>query len=204
MIEFISNWAKNIGFTIVIVSMLEMILPNNNTKKYIRIVMGTYVLFCMISPFIKNNINMDDFNFENYVQTSSTSEINQESMNRRIEQLYIEELEKDITKKVQEKGYIVNKCKVEATITNNIDTTKIDKVILNVEVDENVKQRDNIEDKVVSQIQKIKEVNTTINRNENDNTSKNKKTKLTQTEKKELIKFLKDEYEVNEKCLEIS
>ena len=96
MIEFISNWAKNIGFTIVIVSMLEMILPNNNTKKYIRIVMGTYVLFCMISPFIKNNINMDDFNFENYVQTSSTSEINQESMNRRIEQLYIEELEKDI------------------------------------------------------------------------------------------------------------
>ena len=204
MIEFISNWAKNIGFTIVIVSMLEMILPNNNTKKYIRIVMGTYVLFCMISPFIKNNINMDDFNFENYVQTSSTSEINQESMNRRIEQLYIEELEKDITKKVQEKGYIVNKSKVEATITNNIDTTKIDKVILNVEVDENVKQRDNIEDKVVSQIQKIKEVNTTINRDENDNTSKNKKNKLTQTEKKELIKFLKDEYEVNEKCLEIS
>ena len=57
---------------------------------------------------------------------------------------------------------------------------------------------------MVSQIQKIKEVNTTINRDENDNTSKNKKNKLTQTEKKELIKFLKDEYEVNEKCLEIS
>ena len=144
MIEFISNWAKNIGFTIVIVSMLEMILPNNNTKKYIRIVMGTYVLFCIISPFLQNKIDLNDLNLEEYVQSSSTVQVNQESMDKRIKELYIEELEKDITKKVQEKGYIVNKCKVEATITNNIDTTKIDKVILNVEVDENVKQRDNI------------------------------------------------------------
>ena len=34
MIEFLSSWAKSLGLTIVIVSILEMLLPNNKTKKY--------------------------------------------------------------------------------------------------------------------------------------------------------------------------
>ena len=33
MIEFLSSWAKSLGVTIVIVSILEMLLPNNKTKK---------------------------------------------------------------------------------------------------------------------------------------------------------------------------
>ena len=39
MIEFLSGWAKNLGVVIVIVSIFEMILPNNKTKKYIRVVL---------------------------------------------------------------------------------------------------------------------------------------------------------------------
>ena len=31
MIEFLSSWAKSLGVTIVIVSILEMLLPNNKT-----------------------------------------------------------------------------------------------------------------------------------------------------------------------------
>ena len=54
MIEFLSSWAKSLGVTIVIVSILEMLLPNNKTKKYIKVVMGLYILFNIISPFIKN------------------------------------------------------------------------------------------------------------------------------------------------------
>ena len=54
MIEFLSSWAKGLGLAIVIVSILEMLLPNNKTKKYIRMVMGLYILFTIISPFIKN------------------------------------------------------------------------------------------------------------------------------------------------------
>ena len=34
MIEFLSSWAKGLGVVIVIVSVLEMLLPNNKTKKY--------------------------------------------------------------------------------------------------------------------------------------------------------------------------
>ena len=210
MIKFLSSWAKSIGLAIVIVSILEMILPNNNTKKYIKMVMGTYVLFCIISPFLQNKIDLNDFKLEEYVQSSSTAQVNQESMDKRINELYIEELEKNISKKVEEQGYKVNSCKVDATIADNVQDTKIDKITLDVEVNENTKQEDNVEDRIVSGIQKIKEVNTTVNIN-NKNDSDNKenpkekeKTKLTETQKKQLKKFLKEEYEVNEKCLVIT
>ena len=54
MIEFMSSWVKGLGLAIVVVSILEMLLPNNKTKKYIRMVMGIFVLFTIISHFIKH------------------------------------------------------------------------------------------------------------------------------------------------------
>ena len=54
MIDFFSSWTKTLGLSIVIVSILEMLLPNNKTKKYVRMVMGIYILFTIISPFISN------------------------------------------------------------------------------------------------------------------------------------------------------
>ena len=54
MIEVLSSWAKGLGLSIVVVSILEMILPNNKTKKYVRMVMGIYILFNIISPLVKN------------------------------------------------------------------------------------------------------------------------------------------------------
>ena len=117
MIKFLSSWAKNIGLAVVIASIIEMILPENNTKKYIKLVLGTYILFSVISPFIGKDI---DFNLDEYIETSG-EEINQESMDRRINELYKEQLEKNITSKVEEQGYIVENCSVDIEITfNNI------------------------------------------------------------------------------------
>ena len=70
MIEFLSSWAKGLGVAIVIVSILEMFLPNNKTKKYIRMIMGIYIIFNIISPFIKNKdiFNFNEVNLESYAQ----------------------------------------------------------------------------------------------------------------------------------------
>ena len=155
MIKFLSSWAKNIGLAVVIASIIEMILPENNTKKYIKLVLGTYILFSVISPFIGKDI---DFNLDEYIETSG-EEINQESMDRRINELYKEQLEKNITSKVEEQGYIVENCSVDIEITDKVETTKINKISLDVKQGENKKTSDeSIENKVVSEIQKIKEV----------------------------------------------
>ena len=140
MINFLSNWIKNVAFATIIVSIIEMILPKNNTKKYIKMVLGTYVLFCMISPFIKNEFNIQDMDVEKYAQISKSDvngykEINQESMDRRIEQLYKEQMEKEIIKKLEGQGYKVKECNVDANITDSESTTKINKISLKVDLD---------------------------------------------------------------------
>ena len=94
MIEILSSWAKGLGITIVIVSIFEMLLPNNRTKKYIRMVLGVYVIFNIVSPLIKNKdvFNFNNIDLEEYTSVE-TSSVNQTSMNERIKKLYSEELE---------------------------------------------------------------------------------------------------------------
>ena len=145
MIEILSSWAKGLGITIVIVSIFEMLLPNNNTKKYIRIVLGVFVIFNIIAPLIKNKeiFNLDNIDLEQY-QTVEKGAVNQTSMNERIKVLYAEELEKDITKKVKEKGYSVEKCKVNVQISDNEEDTKINKIKLVIK-----KDKEKIQEKAV-------------------------------------------------------
>ena len=127
-------------------------------------------------------------------------------MNRRLEELYIEEIEKDITKKVEKKGYIVKFCRVKAKISGKEDDTAISKISLKIEKDKNFKQEqedensEEIENKIVNEIQKIKKINTNIS----NKTETNEKSTISKVDIQNLKKFLIEEYEVNEKCLEIN
>ena len=205
MIEFLSSWAKGLGLAIVVVSILEMILPNNKTKKYIRMVMGVYILFTIISPFIKNKQTIDVSNFEiekynNYV--SSSEKTTQTSMDKRIEELYIDKLEKDISKKVKEQGYDILNCEVEAKLNDSEENSEISKIKLQVKKNESNKVNDKLtlENKVVEEIQKIRPINTNIVEREKSNKSE----KITNEDKQKIKKFLMEEYGVKEKCLEIN
>lgn len=219
MIEFLSSWAKSLGLAIVIVSILEMLLPNNKNKKYIRMVMGIYIIFNIISPFIKNQdiFNIENIDIEKYAlnETGETQlskeEVNQTSMNERIKDLYIEELEKDITKKLEEQGYKVNSCKVKATISEEESKTEIKEIKINVEKSENTEEtkqdEENVEDKLVTEIQKIKKVDTTVNtqkEEQNEQEKQEKENEVSKSDIQNIKKFLIEEYEVNEKCLKIN
>lgn len=205
MIEFLSSWAKGLGLAIVVVSILEMILPNNKTKKYIRMVMGVYILFTIISPFIKNKQTIDVSNFEiekynNYVSTSEKT--TQTSMDKRIEELYIDKLEKDISKKVKEQGYDILNCEVEAKLNDSEENSEISKIKLQVKKNEKnkINQELSLENKVVEEIQKIRPINTNIIEKDKEN----KTEKLTNEDRQKIKKFLIEEYGVKEKCLEIN
>lgn len=205
MIAYFSEWAKNLTLAVVIVSLFEMLLPNNKTKKYIKVVMGLYILFNIISPFVKNDFS---FELENVIEnnkskTVSTEIINQTSMDTRLKQICKEELEKDIIKKVEEQGYVVENCKVDVKIE---EETNIDKITLRVkksneeiQKEENQKQND-IQQKLVKEVQKIKKVQIGKNKTENKNVDEN----LSAQEISNIKNFLIKEYEVNEKCLKIN
>lgn len=214
MIEFISSWVKGLGSAIVIVSILEMLLPNNKTKKYIRMVMGIYILFTIVSPFVSHqkDFNINDINLEEYTTTETSTRVDQSSMNERIQELYIQELEKDITKKLTEKGYQVNSCKVKAEISDNEEESKITKIKINVQKSQKVTnnendEKENLENQVVAEIQKIKPVDTSIKKDdaeEKENTEEDSNTKVNKADIQNIKKFLIEEYGVNEKCLAIN
>ena len=121
MINFISSWAEHIVLAVIVATIIEMILPQNKNKKYIQMVIGVYVLFNIISPIINNKeeFSIEKFNVENY-ETKSQYQIDQSSMDERLEKIYLEELENTVISKFEENDFEVFKCNVDAVL----DTTK--------------------------------------------------------------------------------
>ncbi|MFP4661889.1 MAG: stage III sporulation protein AF [Halanaerobiales bacterium] len=46
------QWVKNLIFIILFTSLLEMFLPESNMRKYVRVVMGFFIITVLISPFM--------------------------------------------------------------------------------------------------------------------------------------------------------
>ncbi len=220
MIEFLSSSIKSLGVAIIIVSILEMLLPNNKIKKYIRMVMGIFILFNIIAPFIQNKdkFDLNEISLENFTQTEtvSSTNVNQVSMNQRIEKLYTQEMEKDITKKVEEKGYVVEDCNVIANIKDEENETKITQIRLSIskkqeqaDTNENTNSiEETIENKIVTEIQKIKINPINISKNSEEDIQKTNQdanqNSISKSDIQNLKKFLIEEYGVSEKCLEIN
>lgn len=121
MINFMSSWAEQIVLAVIVATIIELILPKNKNKKYIQMVIGIYVLFNIISPIIKNkeNISIEKYNIENY-ETKFQYEVDQSSMDVRLEKIYLDELENTVITKFEENNFEVTKCDIDAVL----DTTK--------------------------------------------------------------------------------
>ena len=207
MINFMSTWVKNLSLALIIISILEMLLPNNKTKKYVKMIMGLYILFSIISPFIdnKDKFNLNEFN--SYIDTSedvmqTDSKVDQSSMDRRLNEIYETELEKDIKRKIEDKGYEVETCTVEAHISQ--EDSGIEKIVLKIsgKISEENEEQNTLEDKIITEIQKIQKVE--VNVSDNKEESSEEESKITKTDIKIIKDFLKQEYGVKEECLKIS
>lgn len=170
MISFLSTWIGQIAVSVITVSIFEMILPNGNIKKYIKVVLGIYIVYCMITPFVNKNklFDINDLDIKKYTTNNiSKSNINQESMDKRLEVLYIDELEKNINNKLNEYGYEIYKCKIDANLNGNKENSGIHRIDLmikksqnnkikidEVEIGNNTNQQEN-EDININQIKQI-------------------------------------------------
>ena len=146
--------------------------------------------------------------------TSNQTKEEQSSVNNQIEEIYITELEKDITKKIEELGYQVITCNVYATLSSENEENYIEEIVLTVEKNEEqennqeengTEQSETIEDKLVNEIQKIKPVNTTVGKiNKTDKEQDESKQNISNCDIQKIKKFLKEEYGVEETCLKIN
>ena len=107
MINWIGSWVQGIVIAVVISTIIEMILPDGNIKKYVRTVIGVYIVFVIISPII-TKITGKEINLKTYELPKTTIvQQNVIDTNAYIESTYINKLKQDIIEKIEAKGYKV-------------------------------------------------------------------------------------------------
>lgn len=192
MIEFFSNWAGQLVVALIIGTLLEMIIPKGKNKKYVKMLIGIYIIFCIISPFsqINESFSIDDITeqIEEY-GSENTIEENQTSMDARLEDLYIEEIEKSISEDLEKIGYEVKRCKIEANLNGKINKSGIESI--SIKVKKYLKQDSNIE--------KIENVNISINSDKKENT-----TNIENEDINIIKKIIQEKYEIQEEKIHIS
>lgn len=190
MVSWISSWAQEIIIAVIVAKVLEMILPEGNNKKYIKMIIGIYILFTIVSPviskFSNKKIDINTENIEKYFNTQdyqvSANEITINN-NSNIENVYKSEIKEDISKRLKEKGYIVNTIEVELELENNNYYGSIKKLELTLSKNSNE----------IENIQTVNKVE--INKN---NTSLHKETSKTISDNDiaELKEYLNYVYEI--------
>ncbi|MDD2481265.1 MAG: stage III sporulation protein AF [Lutispora sp.] len=69
MIEFLKPWVINIVIIILFVIITDIVLPDGSMKRYVRVIIGIFVLLAIIQPFI--HIKDIKYDFEkSYIETS--------------------------------------------------------------------------------------------------------------------------------------
>ncbi|MGN1301562.1 MAG: stage III sporulation protein AF, partial [Clostridia bacterium] len=94
MIEIINSWAQKIIIVVIICTIIEMILPEGKNKKYIKTVIGIYVVFTIISPIISKINNSNTLDLNKYFKTENNITVETSSpvvdTNEYIEEVYKE------------------------------------------------------------------------------------------------------------------
>lgn len=145
MISWFNGWAKGIVLAVVIVTILEMILPDTKNKKYIKIVMGVYVTFTIISPIISkltgNNFTIDVSKYDSFNNSNSIQSVNniKSVNNQSIQNVYLNTIKTDIKEELNIAGYTATKIDITADINIEKEEAKIHRINLDVykNVDEN-------------------------------------------------------------------
>ena len=181
-----------------------MLLPNSSSSKYIKVVIGIFILFTIISPIVNkfsNNIISDEIDFDSYVQTS-TNETVVTSMNinndESIRKMYEENLKIDIKTKLTQKGYTVGDINLEILNDNAYTLNKIEiKIVAKNEI--SAQQNNVSSNNVTTIVENIENVKVDIGGSRKDKqTNETEKSIISETEKRKLREYVSTVYEVHE------
>ncbi|MFR1647728.1 MAG: stage III sporulation protein AF [Clostridia bacterium] len=196
MIEFLSSWAQGIIVAVIIATLIEMILPNSSSKKYVKVVIGMYILFTIVSPIIKKlggkDINLNTIDIEKYEQQISKSDNTisrkfEDNNTRSIKDIYVSNLKADISAKLKEKGYEIDTSDIQIKDDENYTIEKITLKLIKME------QKQGKNNEIV------------INTVEIGNTISQKDSKtLSDDDKQEVKDYISETYDIDKKNINIS
>lgn len=93
-------WCENILVAVMISTLIEMLLPEGKSQKYIRVVIGIYIIFTVLQPVLKftnTSISLEDVLSKLQTQNSDIGDI--ENIEKDQED-YLKEIEENLKKEV--------------------------------------------------------------------------------------------------------
>ena len=189
MIKFINSWAQGIILAVIIATIIEIILPEGKNKKYVKTVIGVYILFTIIYPlinkFTKTNINTL---IENTTKQMSTYQENNSlkiDTDKYIESTYKKKIEEDIRKRANEKNLNITLLNVYIETEDENRYGMLNSLVMKVEKNETSKKNNDVN--------QIKEIN--ISKNvQNNEIIENKDKTVTEKEVNEFKEYINATY----------
>lgn len=225
--EWISGWIQGIVIAVIISTIIEMILPEGTSKKYIKVVIGVYILFSIVSPVISkftgNDFKVSNFlDLDEYIEASKNSGSLQnklEDQNQtQIKDIYLSSIKSDIREKIRNKGYTVKSIEVEVEDDEQYTLKKLTLQIEKETTDntnetESSKTINSKENQKVDTVNEVKidignvdsntgnnvENKTNAQNSNSKNKSSSKQNNISSQEKRQLKEYLSGVYEISTK-----
>ena len=199
MIKFINSWAQGIILAVIIATIIEIILPEGKNKKYVKTVIGIYILFTIIYPLInkltKTNINTL---IENTTKQMSTYQENNSlkiDTDKYIESTYKKKIEEDIRKRANEKNLNITSLNVYIETEDENRYGMLNSLVMKVEKNETSKKNNDVN--------QIKEIN--ISKNvQNNEIIENKDKTVTEKEINEFKEYINATYYLEKEKIHIN
>lgn len=94
----VKTWSENIIIVVIITIIIEMIMPDGNSKKYVKVVSGLYLLYVIINPILGIDFELDVNEYANSIIGNETIET---SSSTDIAETYISGLEASIKTQIE-------------------------------------------------------------------------------------------------------
>ena len=200
MLEWFRSWATRIVIAVIIATIIEMILPNSTSKKYIKIIIGIFIVYTIISPVIGSFKGEDLNNYikvENYIQSNSnalkTNEVSDNAQSS-IKKIYAQNLQNDLKTKLKEKGYISNNINISISNDDKYNIERID-----IKVDEKVTNSNQDEKQVKTIVDNIKAIKIKVKKDDSQNNAI-----ITENDKNEIKEYIKQIYQIDLNNINVS
>ena len=200
MLGWFRSWATGIVIAVIIATIIEMILPNSTSKKYIKIIIGIFIVYTIISPVIGSFKGEDLNNYikvENYIQSNSnalkTNEVSDNAQSS-IKKIYAQNLQNDLKTKLKEKGYISNNINISISNDDKYNIERID-----IKVDEKVTNSNQDEKQVKTIVDNIKVIKIKVKKDDSQNNAI-----ITENDKNEIKEYIKQIYQIDLNNINVS
>ena len=199
MMGFLQNWVTNIIVLVVLISLLEIILPSSNMKRYINMIVGLLVIIVLIDPFIgllTSDTNIDKEVLSNIFEANEVSGNSEENMTDLQENQVIQLYKDSIKKEIFDLIYTKTEYKIANLSIDIIEDREDDKFgeikSISLNIDNTPQSTYSDDSSIAVDVGEVKEVSVKVNKSidtENKNTS---------IKYNDLKKLISDSYRIQE------